>query len=73
MGSPLSAVLASLYMELLEKEDYLPILGDGVNMFKYADDIIALIQGETNLEDLLGELNALNQQSYSPARKKRMV
>ena len=48
MGSPLSAVLASLYMELLEKEDYLPILGDGVNMFKYVDDIIALIQGETN-------------------------
>ena len=59
MGSPLSAVLANLYMELLEKEDYLPILGDSVSMFRYVDDMIAFIPDETNVEDLLGELNGV--------------
>ena len=53
MGSPLSAVLANLYMELLENEHYLPILGDKVNMLRYVDDIIAFISDEINIEDFL--------------------
>ena len=57
MGSPLSAVLANLYMELLEKEHYLSILGDNVNVYRYVDDMIAFIPNECDVDDLLGLLN----------------
>ena len=59
MGSPLSAVLANLYMELLEKEHYLPILGDSVTMYRYVDDMIAFIPHETDIDDLLRRLNGV--------------
>ena len=48
IGSPLSAVLVNLCIELLEKEDYLATLGDNVNMFIYLHNIIAFIPDETN-------------------------
>ena len=57
MGSPLSAVLANLYMELLEKEHYLSILAGNVNVYRYVDDMIAFIPNECDVDDLLGLLN----------------
>ena len=57
MGSPLSAVLASLYMETLEKEHYLPILGDDVTMYRYVDDMILFLPNDTNTDDLLRRFN----------------
>ena len=57
MGSPLSAVLADLYMEMLEKEHFLRILGDGLTVFRYVDDTIAFIPKECDTGDLLKRLN----------------
>ena len=46
-------------MVLFEKDDFLPILGDNVNMFRYVDNIMSFIPDETNIEALLGELNGV--------------
>ena len=42
MGSPLSAVLATLVMEELEADHYLSIIGDTGIYLRYVDDIIAV-------------------------------
>lgn len=57
MGSPLSAVLANLYMELLEKDHYLGILGETANVYRYVDDILAFIPKESDVNDILRRLN----------------
>ena len=59
MGSPLSAVLANLYMELLEKEHFLPILGENVTIYKYVDDMIAFIPVDVCVDDILRQLNGV--------------
>ena len=41
MGSPLSAVLANLVMEMLEADHYLAIIGDNGAYLRYVDDVIA--------------------------------
>ena len=59
MGSPLSADLAYLYMEMLEKEHFLRILGDDVNVLRYVDDTITFIPKECDTGDLLKRLSGV--------------
>nr|XP_027230559.1 uncharacterized protein LOC113822215 [Penaeus vannamei] len=58
MGSPLSAVLAQLFMETHEADYYRNILGSNVVWLRYVDDILAVVPTRTNLQDLLYRLNA---------------
>ena len=43
MGFPISAVIASLFMENLEEDKLIPIMGRGSNWFRYVDDIIVVV------------------------------
>ena len=60
MGSPLSAVLACLYMEVMEEDHYRRILGDGGTWMRYVDDVLTFVPQETDLPRLLQELNDVN-------------
>jgi len=60
MGSPLSAVLAQLFMETLEADHYRNIVGRNVVWLRYVDDILAVVPTRTNLPDLLHRLNAVH-------------
>lgn len=57
MGSPLSAVCAALFMEMLEMDDFIRIIGRGASWFRYMDDILVVVPKETNLENKLRMLN----------------
>ena len=59
MGSPLSAVLAPLYMEMLEEDHYKAIIGDDVTWLRYCDDILAFIPETTNMPQILSDLNSI--------------
>ncbi|XP_076059674.1 uncharacterized protein LOC143036311 [Oratosquilla oratoria] len=51
MGSPLSAVMASLYMETLEVDKFIRIIGRGSKWFRYVDDILVIIPEESNINN----------------------
>lgn len=57
MGSPLSPVAACLYMEMLEREHFLDIMGANVTWFRYVDDVFVLVPEEMNLNEKLKKLN----------------
>ena len=61
MGSPLSAVMASLFMENLEEDKLIPIMGRGSNWFRYVDDIIVVVPEKTNLENKRRRLNMVHE------------
>ncbi|XP_045108045.1 uncharacterized protein LOC123502840 [Portunus trituberculatus] len=61
MGSPLSAVMASLYMELLESESLVRVMGSESLWFRYVDDIIVIMPTDTNVNDKLCKLNEVNE------------
>ncbi|XP_069971546.1 uncharacterized protein [Penaeus vannamei] len=60
MGSPLSAVLAQLFMETLEADHYRIIVGRNVVWLRYVGDIPAVVPTKTNLPDLPHRLNAVH-------------
>ena len=60
MGSPLSAVLACLFMETLEMDHYMGVVGPRVVWLRYVDDIIVVVPSRTNLQDLQARLNAVH-------------
>ncbi|XP_043227718.1 uncharacterized protein LOC122384400 [Amphibalanus amphitrite] len=60
MGSPLSAVLACLYMETMEEDHYKSILGEHNLWVRYVDDVLSCVPIDTNLTDLLRELNLVD-------------
>ena len=60
MGSPLSPVLACMYMEQLEKKHYLQIAGKHSTWLRYVDDIILVTNQRCNLDNMLEKLNAVN-------------
>ena len=60
MGSPLSPVLSCLFMELLEIEYFLRIMGRNVLWVRYVDDVLAVIPIKTNVENKLRLLNEVN-------------
>ena len=60
MGSPLSAVMASLYMESLENDSLLRVMGDDSSWFRYVDDVLVIMPTNTDVKDKLRRLNKVN-------------
>ena len=60
MGSPLSPVLACLYMESLEKRHYLKIVGEHSTWLRYVDDVFLVTNQRNNLDEMLEKLNSVN-------------
>ena len=60
MGNALSPVLACLFMETLEVDHYLELVGPRVTWFRYVDDVVVVIPCRTTLPDLLNQLNAVH-------------
>ena len=60
MGSPLSAVLACLFMETLEVDHYREIIGPRVVWLRYVDDILVVIPCRTDVSALRAQLNAVH-------------
>ena len=61
MGSPLSAVLACLYMETLEEDHFKQILGEGSVWLRYVDDVLVFVPDDTDLDRVLNRLNSVEQ------------
>ncbi len=60
MGSPLSAVMAFLYMESLEEDQFMWIMGRGTSWFRYIDDVLMVIPENTNVDNKLCRFNNVN-------------
>ncbi|XP_076038518.1 uncharacterized protein LOC143023787 [Oratosquilla oratoria] len=60
MGSPLSAVSASLYMEMLEKEHISHTIPNDSKWFRYVDDCLCITQKTTDIHDLQRKLNDID-------------
>lgn len=60
MGSPLSAVLACLYMEAMEEDHYKGMIGDNCTWLRYVDDVLCFVPSDTDLTRLLGQLNEVD-------------
>ena len=60
MGSPLSPVMACLFMEMLEKDDFQRIIGRGCIWLRYVDDVLAVVPVNANVENKLRLLNNVN-------------
>ncbi|XP_076031954.1 uncharacterized protein LOC143019858 [Oratosquilla oratoria] len=54
MGSPVSAILANLYMEMLETDKYMNIMGRGSTWLRYVDDIIAILPSSARCDRTSG-------------------
>ena len=60
MGSPLSPVLANLFMEFVESNLLPNIPNRPVLWLRYVDDVFALIENDTDHNALLNDLNSLS-------------
>lgn len=60
MGSPISPVMSCLFMELLEDEHFLRILGRNSTWMRYIDDVLVVIPKRTNVENKLRLLNEVH-------------
>lgn len=60
MGSPLSPVLACLFMEMLESDYFLKIVGPDTTWLRYVDDILVILSKDTDLKSVLRELNEVH-------------
>ena len=60
MGSPLSPVLANLFMEFFESELLPDIIDFEIKWLRYVDDIFAVIADSLNIDDFLSMLNNLH-------------
>ena len=57
MGSPISPVLACLYLEFLESGSFNKILPRTATYLRYIDDVLLLYPRRTKLEELVNKLN----------------
>ena len=57
MGSPISPVLACLYLEFLESESFNKILPRTSTYLRYIDDVLLIYPRRTKLEELVNKLN----------------
>ena len=57
MGSPLSAVLACLFMEKLETDHFSKIIPSDAKWYRYVDDCLVILHNDTNIDELLLKLN----------------
>ena len=60
MGNPLTAVLAPLFMEMLEEDHYKAIVGRGATWLRYCDDVITFLPEMTDLQMIIQDLNAVD-------------
>ncbi|XP_076035994.1 uncharacterized protein LOC143021957 [Oratosquilla oratoria] len=60
LGSPLSAVAVSLFMETLEKDHYSKIIDSGSKWYSYVDDCLIVTHKDTNTDVLLQKLNEVH-------------
>ena len=70
MGSPLSPVGACLYLEWLEKEHYLEIMGPETLWMRYIDDVLIVIPRDMNLEEKVRNLNDVDAKNQFTVEKK---
>ena len=57
MGSPLSPVLACIFMETLETDHFLNIVGQSTTWLRYVDDILVIVNKQQDLDSVLRKLN----------------
>ncbi|XP_076032503.1 uncharacterized protein LOC143020222 [Oratosquilla oratoria] len=57
MGSPPSAVLVCLFMEILEVDEYIRMMDTGTTWLRYVDDVIVIIPENANIEHKLNRNN----------------
>ena len=57
MGSPLSPVLACLFMEMLEADHFLGIVGPDTVWLRYVDDILVIVNKNQDLSSILRKIN----------------
>ena len=62
MGSPLSPVLACLFMEMLEADHFLGIIGPNTLWVRYVDDVLLITDNDQDLTSLLGKINSVHRQ-----------
>ena len=60
MGSPLSAVLCSLFMEDLERGPIKKIIGKDTPWYRYVDDTLVILRSRTNTKKILDDLNTVH-------------
>ena len=60
MGSPLSPVLACLFMEVLEADHFLPIIGPDTTWLRYVDDVLIIVDKDQDLSSILGSINSIH-------------
>ena len=60
MGSPLSGVLACLYLELLEDGPYKNIIPKNSFYVRYIDDILLICPTRTNIKEIVEKLNQVD-------------
>lgn len=60
MGSPLSAVMASLFMEVLESGPIREVIGRHVTWLRYVDDTLVILPRRTDTTRLLERLNSIH-------------
>ena len=60
MGSPLSAVMAQLFMEALEADHLRHLVGSNAVWLRYVDDVLAVLPARTDVQALLQRLNAVH-------------
>ena len=61
MGSPISAVLANLYLEFLERGPFDRILPNTVTWLRYVDDVLIIAPRRLDLHQLKDDLNTVEQ------------
>ncbi|XP_076041888.1 uncharacterized protein LOC143025766 [Oratosquilla oratoria] len=60
MRPPLSAVAACLFLETLEKEEYMNIIPNDSKCNRYVDDCLLVLHKDTNISDILSRLNQVH-------------
>ena len=60
MGSPLSPVAACFYMERMEDEKFIDIMGTGCTWLRYVDDVLVVVPKDVCLDEKLLRLNEVN-------------
>ena len=59
MGSPLSCILACLFLEFLESKPFKSILIKNIYFFRYIDNILIIYPNKYNIETITNKLNVI--------------
>ena len=66
MASPLSGVLACLYLELLGSQPLKHILSNDIQYFRYINDILIVYPKEHNIPSIVQKLNQVEPNNNFP-------